>query len=120
LAYGFHRMRELEIDFQTVCVTGKGVGSKLWRQLLADVCGVQTYSLKNQEGAALGAAIHAAVAYFRQTGESLSFSEMAAYAVVAEDDSWCTPDEGRHKFYLDQLSKQQYLAETLIGAGFLV
>ena len=120
LAYGFHRMSELEINFQNVCVTGKGVGSQFWRQLIADVCGVQTYSLRNQEGAALGAAIHAAVAYFQQTGESLSFSEMAAYAVVADDESWCTPHEDRHEFYLDQLSKQQYLAETLIGAGFLV
>jgi len=120
LGYGFHRMSELGIDFQSVCVSGKGVGSKFWRQLLADVCGVQTYSLKNQEGAALGAAIHAAVVYFQQSGESLSFSEMAAYAVIAEEDSWCRPDEDRHSFYLEQLSKQQYLAETLIGAGFLV
>ncbi len=120
LAYGFHRMSELGIDFQAVCVTGNGVGSQFWRQLLADVCGVQTYAIKNQEGAALGAAIHAAVAYFQQTGESLSFSEMAAYAVIADEETWCTPHDDRHAFYLDQLSKQQYLAETLIGSGFLV
>ncbi len=120
LAYGYHRMSELGIDFGTVCVTGRGADSQFWRQLIADVCGVKSYSLKNQEGAALGAAIHAAVAYFQQTGEGLSFSDMAAYAVITDEESWCEPDEGRHQFYLNQLSKQQYLAETLIGSGFLV
>ncbi|MGJ8695113.1 MAG: FGGY family carbohydrate kinase [Verrucomicrobiaceae bacterium] len=120
MAYGFHRMAELEMNYQSVCVTGRGVGSQFWRQLVADVCGVPSYAIKNQEGAALGAAIHAAVAYFQQTGESLSFGEMAAYAVVADEGSFCDPDGERHEFYLEQLSKQQYLAETLIGAGFLV
>lgn len=120
LAYGYHRTGELGLEFKNVCVTGRETESKLWRQLVSDVCGVPSYSLINQEGAALGAAIHAAVAYFQQAGESITFSEMVAYVVTADDQSWCEPDPKRHEFYLDQLSRQQYLAETLIGAGFLV
>ena len=120
LGYGYHRMGELGLEFQNICVTGRGVQSQQWRQLVSDVCGVPSYSLHAQEGASLGAAIHAAVAYFQQTGESLTFSEMAAYAVAPDESTWCEPNPERHQFYLDQLSRQQYLAETLIGAGFLV
>lgn len=120
LAYGYHRTGELGLQFKNVCITGREAENKLWRQLISDVCGVPSYSLINREGAALGAAIHAAVAYFQHTGESITFSKMAAYVVTADDQSWCEPDPKRHEFYLDQLSRQQYLAETLIGAGFLV
>ena len=120
LGYGYHRTTELGMDFKNVCVTGHGEQSELWRQLVSDVCGVPCYSLVNQDGAALGAAIHAAVAYFQHTGESLTFSEIAAYVVTADFNSWCEPDAASHDFYLDQLSRQQYIAETLIGAGFLV
>ena len=120
LAYGYHRTIELGLEFDHVCVTGRGVESQLWRQIVSDVCGVPSYSLVHCEGAALGAAIHAAVAYFQHTGESLTFSETAAYIVTADSRSWCEPDAACHDFYLAQLSSQQYLAETLIGAGFLV
>ncbi|MGC6427612.1 MAG: xylulokinase [Akkermansiaceae bacterium] len=120
LGYGYHRMGELGLEFQNICVTGHGVQSAQWRQLVADVCGVPSYSLQTHEGASLGAAIHAAVTYFQQAGESLSFSEMAAHVVTADETTWCQPDPERHQFYLHQLSRQQYLAETLIGAGFLV
>ena len=120
LAFGFHRMVELEHEFKNIRVTGRGVGSAFWRQLIADVTGVPSCTLVTHEGAALGAAIHAAVTYFQQGGEDLTFAEMADYSVLVDESSWCEPDEESHQFYLEQLSKQQYLAETLVGAGFLV
>jgi xylulokinase len=120
LAFGYHRMVELDHDFKNIRVTGRGVGSQFWRQLIADVTGVPSCTLVTHEGAALGAAIHAAVTYFQQGGEDLTFAEMADYSVLVDDDSWCEPNEDNHDYYLEQLSKQQYLAETLIGAGFLV
>jgi len=120
LAFGYHRMTELGHDFKNIRVTGRGVRSQFWRQLIADVTGVPSCTLITHEGAALGAAIHAAVTYFQQGGENLTFAEMADYSVLVDDSSWCDPNEENHEFYLEQLSKQQYLAETLIGAGFLV
>ena len=120
LAFGYHRMVELEHDFKNIRVTGRGVGSGFWRQLIADVTGVPSCTLVTHEGAALGAAIHAAVTYFQQGGEDLTFAEMADYSVLVDEASWCEPDEDSHHYYLEQLSKQQYLAETLVGAGFLV
>ncbi len=120
ISFGYHRMVELDHDFKSIRVTGRGVGSKFWRQLIADVTGVPSCTLVTHEGAALGAAIHAAVTYFQQRAENLSFTEMANYLVLVDDSSWCEPSQENHDFYLEQLSKQQYLAETLIGAGFLV
>ena len=120
IVFGYHRMTEMDYDFKNIRVTGRGVGSKFWRQLIADVTGVPSCTLVTHEGAALGAAIHAAVTYFQQGGENLTFAEMADYSVLVDDSSWCEPNEENHEFYLEQLSRKQYLAETLIGAGFLV
>jgi xylulokinase len=120
LGYGYQRMEELGQKFNKVCVTGRGSGSALWRQMVSDVCGVPCYRLCEDHGAAMGAAIHAAAAYFQHTGEKVTFTEIASRVVTAEESSWIEPDAKRHEFYLDQLSRQQYLAEKLIGTGFLM
>jgi xylulokinase len=120
LSFGFHRMLELGLSFQEIRVAGRGAGSLFWRQLIADVTGVPSYALRNDEGAAMGAAIHAAVNFLRESSQEVGFSEIADCLVVLDNDSECEPDQGRHEFYMEQLSRQQYLAETLIGAGFLI
>ncbi|MEJ6582354.1 MAG: FGGY family carbohydrate kinase [Akkermansiaceae bacterium] len=120
LSFGFHRMLELGLSFDEIRVAGRGAGSRFWRQLIADVTGVPSCAVKNDEGVALGAAIHAAVNFLRESGQEMGFAGMAEYAVPIDQESRCEPDEDRHEFYMEQLSRQQYLAETLIGAGFLV
>ncbi len=48
-------------DISDMIITGGGGRSKLWRQMLADLYGVPVRTLREDEGAALGAAILAAV-----------------------------------------------------------
>ena len=89
------------------------------RQMISDVLGLPLVKLKTDEGAALGAALQAAVAFFRQNGEDLSFQEIVSYAVAPDPDTQCQPDDEAHAFYQEMLAKQQYLVETLHLPGFL-
>lgn len=49
-------------EIEQVRVSGGGARSKLWRQILADVLGVELVTVNTTEGAALGAALLAGVA----------------------------------------------------------
>jgi len=58
----FALMEEVGLDsIQQVRVSGGGAKSPLWRQILADVCGVDLVTVKATEGAAFGAALLAGV-----------------------------------------------------------
>lgn len=119
LGYGMLRMTELGFEPTSVRLTGGGAKSATWRQILADVFGLPVVALKTDEGAALGAALQAAVGFFEHSGESLSYDEIISYAVVPDEATQCEPDEERHEFYQNLLAQQQYLVETLHIPGFL-
>jgi xylulokinase len=58
----FELMREAGLgSVEQVRVTGGGAKSPLWRQILADVFGVELVTVSSEEGAAYGAALLAAV-----------------------------------------------------------
>lgn len=58
----FALMREVGLgSIQQVRVSGGGARSALWRQILADVCGVDLVTVETTEGAAFGAALLAGV-----------------------------------------------------------
>ena len=66
VAYGlrdsFALMREAGLgSVEQVRITGGGARSSLWRQILADVFGVELVTVSSEEGAAYGAALLAAV-----------------------------------------------------------
>jgi len=119
LGYGLTRLRELGMEPSEVRTTGSAAASLTWRQMLADVTGLPVASPRGYRGAAMGAALQAAITFFRQSGESLSFAEIAAYAVEGEPEPQCDPDAGRHRIYEEMISRQQYLVDTLHPAGFL-
>ncbi len=119
LGYGMMRLCELGVEPTSVRITGGGAKSAVWRQMISDVFGLPLVGLKTDEGAALGAALQAAVSFFRHSREDLSYEEIISYAVVPDPETSCEPDEARHAFYQDFLAKQQYLVETLHIPGFL-
>ena len=87
--------------------------------MISDVLGLPLVGLKSDEGAALGAALQAAVAFFQHNGEALGYDEIISYAVILDEETRCEPDEERHQFYQNMLAQQQYLVETLHMPGFL-
>lgn len=119
VGYGLSRLRELGLAPAELRLTGAAAGSAAWRQLLADVSGLPVVAPVAFRGAAMGAALQAAITFFRQSGESLSFAEIAAYAVGNEGAAHAEPDGERNALYQQLVSRQQYLVDTLHPAGFL-
>src|SRR5579884_2162641 len=58
----FSIMREQGLSIEQVRATGGGAKSPLWRQIIADVLGVELVTTDNEEGPAFGAALLAGVA----------------------------------------------------------
>ena len=119
IGYGLSRLRDLGLTPAGVRAAGVAAASPLWRQLLADISGLPVTGVGGYHGAAFGAALQAAAAYFRQSGESLSLAEIATYAVEPGEATRCEPDAERHEVYQELVSRQQYLVDTLHPAGFL-
>lgn len=119
LGYGMLRLTELGVQPRQIRITGGGSNSALWRQMIADVTGVPVVALKNNQGAALGAALQAAVCFFRHSGEDLTYAELTAYAVQPDEASHCEPRQENHQIYQELLARQQYLVDTLHTPGFV-
>lgn len=119
LGYAMSRLRDLGFDPPEIRLLGPGVVSPAMRQLMADVFGAPVVPVSSRQGAAVGAAMQAAVGFFHQCGESLGFEEIASYLVAGDADSRCDPDPQAHELYQELMSRQQYLVDTLHPAGFL-
>jgi xylulokinase len=119
LGYAMSRLRELGFDPAEIRLLGAGALSPVMRQLLADVFGAPVVPVSSRQGAAIGAAMQAAVGFFHQCGESLGFEEIASYLVTGDAGARCDPDPQTHELYQEMMSRQQYLVDTLHPAGFL-
>jgi xylulokinase len=119
LGYAMSRLRDLGFDPAEVRLLGPGIASPTMRQMLADVFGAPVTPVSSRQGAAVGAAMQAAVGFFHQCGESLGFGEIASYMVTGDPGSRCEPDPVRSDLYQEMMSRQQYLVDTLHPAGFL-
>jgi xylulokinase len=119
LGYAMSRLHDLGFDPPEIRMLGPGTSNPAMRQLLADVFGAPVVPVSSHQGAAMGAAMQAAVCFFQQCGESLGFEEIASYMVTGDSGTRCDPNPARHEFYQDLMSRQQYLVDTLHPAGFL-
>ena len=68
--FGLRRLSELGIRPKEIRVTGGGARSPVWRQIMADIFGVPVVGMREDEGAALGAAIQAAWCAERRSGRA--------------------------------------------------
>ncbi len=119
LGYAMSRLHDLGFEPAEIRLLGPGVVSPVMRQMLADVFGAPVVPISSRQGAAIGAAMQAAVAFFHQSGESLGFEEIASYLVAGDSESRCDPDPQTQEIYQELMARQQYLVDTLHPAGFL-
>jgi xylulokinase len=90
----FALMEEVGLDsIQQVRVSGGGAKSPLWRQILADICGVDLVPVETTEGAAFGAALLAGTG----AGAWASVSAVSTAAVALGDAT--RPDADRRDQY---------------------
>ena len=119
MGYAMSRLRDLGFEPPEIRLLGAGANSPVMRQLMADVFGAPVVPVSSRQGAAVGAAMQAAVGFFHECGESLGFEEIASYLVTGDAESRCEPDMRTHDLYQEMMSRQQYLVDTLHPAGFL-
>lgn len=119
IGYAMGRLRELGFEPPEIRLLGPGAQSPAMRGIMADVLGAPVVPVSTRQGAAVGAAMQAAVAFFRENGESLGFAELASYLVAGDASARCEPDLENHAIYQEMISRQQYLVDTLHPAGFL-
>jgi xylulokinase len=92
---GFSRMPVEPVEIR---LTGGLAGSPSWCQMIADVFGADAVPVRG-EGAALGAAVHAAWVWSKESGASSSMEEIAEPFVVVEEEKRRRPDPAHAEVY---------------------
>ena len=110
--FGMRRLKELGIEVAEVRLTGGGARNPEWRQVIADVFGVNVVAMKEDEGAALGGALQAAWCCDHEAGKPTSIAEVCEGVVEMDESTRCEPDLERNAYF----QKLQDLQDELSGA----
>jgi len=87
----YEGFRRLPVNPKEIRLTGGLSASPAWCQTIADVFQAEAVPVRG-EGAALGAAIHAAWVWGRERGDPRPLAEVAEPLVVLEEEARCGPD----------------------------
>jgi xylulokinase len=105
LRYGVDRLRDLGIEASEILLTGGGVGSATWRQVVADVCDTPVTVLAQDQGASFGAALQALSMLDGAGDEALP--ELAREHLAREESLCCEPHSTAVHFYDDAYRRYQ-------------
>jgi xylulokinase len=119
LAYGLNRFRSLGIRPAEIRLTGGGSKSNIWRQICADVFRVPVVCLATAEGAALGAAVHAAWVHRVVNNKSANLIEIVDRVVKLDETSRAIPDAAKVPLYQETYSRFKGLTQRLATGGLL-
>jgi xylulokinase len=108
--YGLNRMRELGIEPREIRATGGGSKSQVWRQILADVFNAEVVCVKNEEGAAAGAAIQALWAYRKRAGTPASIESLCDQHITLDETTRAKPVAANIEMY----ERMQVLHDKLV------
>ena len=113
LNYGLRRLNELGVRPKEIRLTGGGAKSAAWRQIMADVFAVPVVAMKQDEGAALGAALQAAWCVSLQDGGKSSLPAFAARVVAIDSRTRCEPRHPAAARYRELQGLQDDLSRAL-------
>jgi xylulokinase len=119
LAYSVKRLVDLGIEPAEVRLTGGGSHSRVWARIVADIFGYSAVSLRVSEGAALGAAIHAAWTYCQVKGKPIALDILVRDAVKIDRKSRVEPRKENQSLYHELRTRQLDFTRTLATAGYL-
>lgn len=111
LYYGFRR---LPVSPAEIRLTGGLAQSSLWCQTIADIFEVDTVPVAG-EGAALGAAIHAAWVWFKEEGQGHGLQQLVDMFVHLEESRRKAPIPENVAIYRRQKVRYRQLVDTIIG-----
>jgi xylulokinase len=110
LRFGIDELAELGIEASEIVVTGGGVNSATWRQIISDVCNAPVTVLQQSEGAGFGAAL--------QTVSMLDQSNSDLKALVNEhlerdEARCCEPSPSAVNFYNETYGNYQQAVDKV-------
>jgi len=108
---GFSKM---PVNPNIIHLTGGLSQSKSWCQMIADIFDCETVPVKG-EGAALGAAIHAAWVWKNENGLSCDLSQLANPFIIFEEGLRCKPDKKNVKIYQNLFLSYEALVKRVRG-----
>jgi len=94
----FDGFQRLPVKPSEIRLTGGLASSRAWRQAVADIFGTEAVPVMG-EGAALGAALHAAWVWHRDTGSEKGLEEITDAFVTLDEDGRCRPDPEHREVY---------------------
>ncbi len=110
---GFRRM---PVEVKEIRLTGGLAKSEAWCQTIADIFEAETIPVEG-EGAALGAALHAAWVWKKESGEKISLQELADDFVVLQESRRRKPFAQHVEIYRIQKHLFAALSARLRGAA---
>ncbi len=110
LRFGIDKLAELGIDAREIVVTGGGVNSATWRQIISDICGAPVTVLKQSEGAAFGAALQA-VALLDQSDTDLKL--LVDDHLARDEERCCEPRPSAVNYYNESYSRYQQAVDKV-------
>lgn len=114
LNFGLERLRRLGLRPTEIRVTGGGARSAVWRQLMADMFGVPVVGMRDEEGAALGAAIQAVWCEERAHRDRRApITRFTERLVALNEETRCRPVRAANRHYRDW----QRFQEQLVAAA---
>ncbi|MGD2295880.1 MAG: xylulokinase [Candidatus Aminicenantes bacterium] len=112
LGYGYSRMLSLGLKPEEIRATGGGAKSRLWLQIAANILQTPVVTLREEEAAALGAAIQSIWNYFLSRGEKVSINDLTDQ-IVALGDVTVEPDPETFPLYVHLQERFNALWQTL-------
>ncbi|MEM7500839.1 MAG: xylulokinase [Pseudomonadota bacterium] len=103
LKFGIEELRGLGVAATSIALTGGGIRSAKWRQLVADICDAPTVVYRQAEGAAFGAALQALE--LLEPGASLV--ELTQEHLSKDDALCCVPRRAAVQQYRDAYEQYQ-------------
>ncbi len=105
----YHGFQRLPVEPKEIRLTGGLSQSPIWVQMIADIFNSEVVPVEG-EGAALGAAIHAAWVWSKEYSQGIALKDLTTPFVKLREDLRTTP-KANHKAYYDG---QKQLYTTLI------
>ncbi|MEM9533879.1 MAG: xylulokinase, partial [Pseudomonadota bacterium] len=109
LRFGIDELTRLGIRGEEIVLTGGGVNSAQWRQLVADVCATPVTVFQPDEGAAFGAALQA-LELLQPGGD---FGDLARSHLVRDERRCCLPDDAAVRHYQDAYANYQQAVDAI-------
>jgi xylulokinase len=110
----FAGFRKMPVKAKEIRLTGGLAQSEAWRQTIADIFDAETVPVEG-EGAALGAALHAAWVYLKEKGVTISLPDVVDPFVILSEKKRSIPQPENVKVYEKQKRTFIALSERVRG-----